>query len=141
MLRQEDGTVLEIHPELRRPPKSTAITQHLLPIFKYHEPSYFGPEGEDSHCLLIVGGETSSLSASAYQFAHLHAGCKVHVPMCNGVNSLSVGSALGVIAFEIQRQYRQRHPIKQELLESEPKPALEQGTALVTDGKEENVSR
>jgi len=137
-IRHEDGSVLQIEPQLRHrsSQKPPSVQQHLLPIFKYHEPSYFGHESDDVHCLLIVGGETSSLSSSAYQFAHLHSGCKVHVPMCNGVNSLNVGAALGVVAFEIQRQFLQREPVKVKVIED----GTEKVDGLLTDGTEKKVT-
>src|SRR4051794_2145815 len=46
MVRRRDGKFVKIEPELRNPDLSPA-KHHTLPIFEYHEPSYFGAHRED----------------------------------------------------------------------------------------------
>lgn len=53
---------------------------------------------------LIVGGEAHGISAAARKLAHEFGGLKVHIPLQNGVESLNVGVAFGILSFEIRRQ-------------------------------------
>ncbi|XP_064619747.1 rRNA methyltransferase 3, mitochondrial-like [Lineus longissimus] len=55
--------------------------------------------------VLVIGGETEGLSAGAYELAYKKFGHKLHVPMCNGTDSLNSAVASSIILFEMQRQY------------------------------------
>ncbi|GFG33567.1 hypothetical protein Cfor_03462 [Coptotermes formosanus] len=53
----------------------------------------------------LIGGETEGLSFSAFRLAHDRYGVRLNVPLSNNVESLNSGTALGIIVFEMKRQF------------------------------------
>lgn len=80
-------------------------TQNILPIFPYIDIEYKLCD----HITLIVGGETEGISEESFKIATELNGCRVKIPLSNDVESLNSGTALGVIAFEIKRQFLERN--------------------------------
>nr|CAD7263300.1 unnamed protein product [Timema shepardi] len=69
-----------------------------------------------SSIVLVIGGETEGLSNFSYSLAYNRSGMRLNVPLSNNVNSLNTGTALGIIAFEIKRQFLSKQQIyKQDL--------------------------
>ncbi|XP_043468955.1 rRNA methyltransferase 3, mitochondrial [Leptopilina heterotoma] len=66
---------------------------------------YYSLDYTQDETVIIVGGETEGLSYSSLKIASDNGGCRVNVPLNNGVESLNSGMALGIIAFEIKRQF------------------------------------
>lgn len=60
-------------------------------------------EGGGDGAVLIIGGETG-VSNAAKKFVADNCGSKVTVPLANGMDSLNVGVASGVILYAMQRQ-------------------------------------
>jgi tRNA G18 (ribose-2'-O)-methylase SpoU len=71
-----------------------------IPVFPYHGLDF----NASKHVVLIVGGETHGISRSSYELALKSNGARVNIPLSNDVDSLNVGAALGVIAFEVKKQ-------------------------------------
>ncbi|XP_068899156.1 rRNA methyltransferase 3, mitochondrial [Tenebrio molitor] len=71
-----------------------------IPVFPYHGLDF----NASKHVVLIVGGETHGVSRSSYELALKSNGARVNIPLSNDVDSLNVGAALGVIAFEVKKQ-------------------------------------
>ncbi|KAG7153692.1 rRNA methyltransferase 3-like [Homarus americanus] len=55
--------------------------------------------------VIIIGGETG-ISKAARKFACFNGGLQVAVPLANGMDSLNTSVAVGIILYEIQRQFR-----------------------------------
>lgn len=66
---------------------------------------YFAAEYTKNENIVIVGGETEGLSPESVSLALRRDGVRVNVPLTNGVDSLNTGTALGVVLFEIKRQF------------------------------------
>lgn len=62
-----------------------------------------GLAGSDGGAVLVIGGEVG-VSNAAKKFVVDHFGTKVTVPLANGMDSLNVGVASGVILYEMQKQ-------------------------------------
>lgn len=71
-----------------------------LPLLPYYGVDY----NTINHLVLVIGGETEGISKEAYRLAVDFNGARLNVPLCNRVESLNVGAALGILAFEIKRQ-------------------------------------
>lgn len=71
-----------------------------LPLLPYYNFDFTKPKS----IVLIIGGETEGISNESYLFANKLNGCRLNIPLGNGVDSLNTGTALGIIAFEIKRQ-------------------------------------
>ncbi|XP_011303325.1 rRNA methyltransferase 3, mitochondrial [Fopius arisanus] len=71
-----------------------------IPIIPYYSTNY--PNAEN---ILIVGGESEGVSLEALALVHERNGVRLNIPMTNGVESLNTGMALGIIAFELKRQF------------------------------------
>lgn len=55
--------------------------------------------------VLVIGGETEGLSIDAFRLARDRYGIRLNVPLSNNMESLNSGMALGIIAFEMKRQF------------------------------------
>lgn len=76
-----------------------------LPVIPYYAVDYCTNE-----IILVINGETEGLSLETLKLLWEKRAVRVNVPLSNNVESLNVGSALGIISFEIQRQiiFKQR---------------------------------
>lgn len=84
-------------------PNNKNIMQQFLsnlPIVPYHTLDYTKKE-----TVIILSGETEGLSTDAYNFLNETKGIRINIPLLQGVDSLNVGVALGIILFEIRRQF------------------------------------
>lgn len=80
------------------------ITQEsstTLPVLPYYGVNF----SKLDHIVLILGGETEGISEECYKFVAERNGVRLNVPLNNDVDSLNINTALGVIAFEIKRQF------------------------------------
>ena len=60
--------------------------------------------------VMVIGGETHGVSNAAHKLAHDYGGVKVHIPLENGMESLNLGTAFGILAYEIRRKFSQPEP-------------------------------
>ncbi|XP_046833808.1 rRNA methyltransferase 3A, mitochondrial [Vespa crabro] len=74
--------------------------QSQLPIIPYYAVDYCTNE-----IALIISGETEGLNLETLKLLWEKRAVRVNVPLLNNVESLNVGAALGIISFEIQRQF------------------------------------
>ncbi|XP_028146077.1 rRNA methyltransferase 3, mitochondrial [Diabrotica virgifera virgifera] len=72
-----------------------------IPIVPYYGLN-FTP---NKHNVLIVGGETEGISLNSYSLVSNLNGVRLNIPLGNNVDSLNVGTALGILVFEMKRQY------------------------------------
>jgi len=76
--------------------KYRSLPPRTLDYTDFHlEPGY-------NEALVIVGGETEGVSDEAYMYCHRHNGVRLHIPLRNVINSLSVVSASSIILFKVQ---------------------------------------
>ncbi|XP_014608262.1 PREDICTED: rRNA methyltransferase 3, mitochondrial [Polistes canadensis] len=74
-------------------------SQSQLPIVPYYAVDYC-----TSETAIIVSGETEGLSLETVKFLWEKRAVRLNVPLLNNVESLNISTALGIIAFELQRQ-------------------------------------
>jgi tRNA C32,U32 (ribose-2'-O)-methylase TrmJ len=72
-----------------------------IPVVPYFAVDYTN----QSSVILVVGGETEGLSINAFRLARDRYGVRLNVPLSNNVESLNSGTALGIIVFEMKRQF------------------------------------
>lgn len=78
-----------------------------LGVVPYYAVDYIAPE-----VVIIVGGETEGLSSESLTFLEERDGVRVNVPLHNGIESLNTSMALGIITYEINRQFTQKQDAK-----------------------------
>lgn len=71
-----------------------------LPILPYYSVDYTKKES-----VIVVSGETEGLNFSSYKFLKEKNGIRINIPLVKGVDSLNAAVALGVVIFEIRRQF------------------------------------
>ena len=74
-----------------------------LPILPYYALDYTKKE-----IVLVLGGETEGLSLESHEFLNERKGIRINIPLLNGVDSLNTGVALGIVTFEMKRQFIKR---------------------------------
>jgi tRNA G18 (ribose-2'-O)-methylase SpoU len=72
-----------------------------VPILPYSDANFT----DSKSIVVVIGGETEGLSGMAMRLARMRNGHRLHIPLNNCVESLNTGTALGVILFEIKRQF------------------------------------
>src|SRR6218665_452666 len=63
----------------------------------------------NDHSVVVIGGETNGISSAAFDmFSRMRKrpGCRIHVPMMSGIDSLNSAIASSIILFEIGRQMK-----------------------------------
>ncbi|XP_003707127.2 rRNA methyltransferase 3, mitochondrial [Megachile rotundata] len=71
-----------------------------LPIVPYYSLDYTKKE-----TVIILSGETEGLHIDSCKFLSEKKGIRVNIPLMKGVDSLNAGVALGIVTFEIKRQF------------------------------------
>lgn len=66
---------------------------------------YFAVDYTENEVILVVGGETEGLSDNIFAIVKEKNGIRVNVPLNNGIESLNTAMAMGIIAFEVKRQF------------------------------------
>jgi len=72
-----------------------------IPVVPYFAVDYTS----QSSVVLVIGGETEGLSINAFRLARDRYGVRLNVPLSNNIESLNSGTALGIIVFEMKRQF------------------------------------
>lgn len=94
-----------IEPQLTLPPNKKAMAELLfkLPIVPYYTMDYTKQE-----IVLVLSGETEGLSVDSYTVLNERKAIRINIPLMNGVDSLNTGVALGIVTFEMKRQFIKR---------------------------------
>lgn len=71
-----------------------------LPIIPYYSIDYTRKES-----VIILSGETEGLNFNSSKFLKESKSIRINIPLAKGVDSLNAGVALGIVAFEIKRQF------------------------------------
>ena len=66
---------------------------------------YYAADYTRNEVVVIIGGETEGLSKESLDLVEERNGIRVNIPLSNDVDSLNSGMALGIVAFEIKRQF------------------------------------
>lgn len=74
---------------------------HSIPVIPYFAVDFTN----QSSVVLVIGGETEGLTINAFRLARDRYGVRLNVPLSNNVESLNSGTALGIIVFEMKRQF------------------------------------
>jgi len=87
--------------------KPTAKTKLLvknliskLPVKPYYELNF-----AEREMVLVIGGETEGVSLESCKLLRARNCTRVNIPLTNGVESLNVGVAVGIVTFEMRRQF------------------------------------
>lgn len=78
-----------------------------LPVMPYYSLDYTRRES-----VIILSGETEGLNFNSCKFLNERKGIRINIPLAKGVDSLNAGVALGIVTFEIKRQFmRKQHAL------------------------------
>lgn len=102
----EDNTINQLISQTKGY-KSTAKTKLLvkkiisqLPVKPYFELNFTQRE-----IVLVIGGETEGVSLESCKLLRARNCTRVNIPLTNGIDSLNVGVAVGIVTFEMKRQF------------------------------------
>ncbi|CAL7933470.1 unnamed protein product [Xylocopa violacea] len=92
----------EENAESTMPMNKKMMKQFMLkfPIIPYYSLDYTNKES-----VIILSGETEGLSFDSCQFLNERKAVRINIPLVEGVDSLNTGVALGIVTFEIKRQF------------------------------------
>lgn len=84
------------------PTNKKMMRQFMLkfPIIPYYSIDYTKKES-----VIILSGETEGLNFNSYKFLKERNSIRINIPLIKGVDSLNAGVALGIVIFEIKRQF------------------------------------
>lgn len=87
--------------------KLTAKTKLLMRRFisQFSVIPYYSLDYTQSEIVLIISGETEGISLESYKLLKERNCVRVNVPLTNEVDSLNVGVALGIVTYEMKRQF------------------------------------
>lgn len=106
----DNGDESQLQDEENRTKYSPGVSKSLeiykrrlssIPVVPYFAVDYTN----QSSVILVIGGETEGLSINAFRLARDRNGVRLNVPLSNNVESLNSGTALGIIVFEMKRQF------------------------------------
>lgn len=97
----EEGNKVLVDLSYNDPQHLELYSNVRLPTLSYDRLGLRGSGGRGA--VLVIGGETG-VSNAAKKFVADNSGSKVTVPLANGMDSLNVGVASGVILYAMQRQ-------------------------------------
>lgn len=99
----EEGNKVMVDPSYNDPEHLDFYSNVRLPTLSYDRLGLRESVGGGGGAVLVIGGETG-VSNAAKKFVADSSGCKVTVPLANGMDSLNVGVASGIILYAMQRQ-------------------------------------
>ncbi|KAH0552253.1 rRNA methyltransferase 3, mitochondrial [Cotesia glomerata] len=110
---EDNEDSLEVEEENKKKKKTYQQVKHETELAKELKKNipvipYYATDYTKDEIVIIVGGETEGLSLEAVKLINDKFGVRVNIPMTNGVDSLNSSMALGIIAFEIRRQFALR---------------------------------
>ncbi|XP_050453898.1 rRNA methyltransferase 3, mitochondrial [Cataglyphis hispanica] len=87
--------------------KPTAKTKLLVKklISQLPVEPYYTLDFTKKEIVLVIGGETEGVSLESCKLLHARNCIRVNVPLTNGIDSLNVGVAVGIVTFEMKRQF------------------------------------
>jgi len=62
-------------------------------------------ESDESHAVIVIGGETHGVSKRAHKFALENSGCRAYIPLFNDMDSLNSLSAASILLHHCQTQW------------------------------------
>jgi len=66
---------------------------------------YYALDFTERETVLVIGGETEGISLESCKLLRARNCTRVNIPLTNGVDSLNVGVAVGIVTFEMKRQF------------------------------------
>lgn len=87
--------------------KSTTKTRSLVKklISQFPIEPYYTLDFTKKEIVLVIGGETEGVSLESCKLLHARNCTRVNIPLTNGIESLNVGVAAGIVTFEMKRQF------------------------------------
>lgn len=87
--------------------KSTAKTKSLVKklISQLPVKPYYTLDFTEREMVLVIGGETEGISLELCKLLCAKNCIRVNIPLTNDVDSLNVGVAVGIVTFEMKRQF------------------------------------
>ncbi|XP_012059530.1 PREDICTED: rRNA methyltransferase 3, mitochondrial [Atta cephalotes] len=102
----QDNTINELIDQTKTY-KSTAKTKLLVKQLVSQLPvkPYYALDFTEKEVVFVIGGETEGINLESCKLLRSRNCTRVNIPLTNGIDSLNVGVAVGIITFEIKRQF------------------------------------
>jgi len=102
----EDDTINQLISQTKTY-KPTAKTKLLVKKLISQLPikPYYALDFTEREMVLVIGGETEGISLESCKLLRARNCTRVNIPLTNGVDSLNVGVAVGIVTFEMKRQF------------------------------------
>ncbi|KYM75449.1 RNA methyltransferase-like protein 1 [Atta colombica] len=102
----QDNTINELIDQTKTY-KSTAKTKLLVKQLVSQLPvkPYYALDFTEKEIVFVIGGETEGINLESCKLLRSRNCTRVNIPLTNGIDSLNVGVAVGIITFEIKRQF------------------------------------
>ncbi|KYN28937.1 PREDICTED: rRNA methyltransferase 3, mitochondrial [Trachymyrmex cornetzi] len=102
----QDNTINELIDQTKTY-KSTAKTKLLVKQLVSQLPvkPYYALDFTKKEVVFVIGGETEGISLESCKLLRSRNCTRVNIPLTNGVDSLNVGVAVGIVTFEMKRQF------------------------------------
>ncbi|XP_012524491.1 rRNA methyltransferase 3, mitochondrial [Monomorium pharaonis] len=93
-----------------KPYKSTAKTKLMIRqlISQLPVKPYYALDFTRREVVFVIGGETEGISLESCKLLRARNCTRINIPLTNGVDSLNVGVAVGIVTFEMKRQFVNR---------------------------------
>lgn len=98
-----NDTILPTIKSYKPTAKTKALVKEIVsqfPIAQYHTLDFAKKE-----IVLVTGGETEGISLQSCDLLRERNCTRVNISLCNGIESLNAASAIGIIAFEMRKQF------------------------------------
>ncbi|XP_071562527.1 rRNA methyltransferase 3, mitochondrial [Temnothorax nylanderi] len=99
----EDNAIDQLTKHYKRTAKTKLLVKKLiseLPVEPYYTLDFTKRE-----MVLVIGGETEGVSLESCKLLRARNCTRVNIPLTNGIDSLNVGVAVGIVTFEMRRQF------------------------------------
>jgi tRNA(Leu) C34 or U34 (ribose-2'-O)-methylase TrmL len=104
---KEIDTLLDETKSNKSSAETKLLTKQMIsqfPIVSYHTLDFTQRE-----TILIIGGETEGINIESCKLLNKKNCVRINIPLTNGIDSLNVGIAIGIVTYEMKRQFMIRN--------------------------------
>lgn len=100
----QDNEINELISKTYKPTAKTKLLVRKL-ISQLPVKPYYALDFTKREMVFVIGGETEGVSLESCELLRARNCTRINIPLTNGVDSLNVGVAVGIVTFEMKRQF------------------------------------